>query len=493
MRRWRSLLYAPLLKLAVCLSGGSVVGRQTEAGGMLWLSLLAVAIVVGLLFWLKPRLQSAVIALCCMLLGVVLSARQRQAVVVDWPAEALTVETVVTAEPVAKPKTVVLDLLLTGSGRRVKAYLQADSLSRAVKVGDGLVLTAAFSRGSDWSSGNFSYRDYLETHGFSGTAFVRSGQWHRQQLSLAAIPLLERTRLRFMVWRHQLTIRLRHAGLSNEQFAVVAAMVLGDKSALTRELKDTYSISGASHVLALSGLHLGIIYGLLSLFFSRRRRRVIPVTLSVLALWAFVLLVGMPPSVVRAAVMLSIYMLFSLAGRNRTPVNVLAFTAIVMLCYSPWALFDVGFQLSFAAMLAILVLTPLFNSLLAVGMLTRHRWLRTLWSLLSVSAAAQVGSAPLVAYYFGRFSTYFLLTNVLVIPVATLVVYLSLLTLAVPACGVMLTGMVQWLNAALTRIAALPYASIEGLHPTALQTVSAYVVIVAVLAAMAKWRGNEII
>lgn len=490
MSRRRSSLYAPLLKLAACLAAGIVVGRHMAGDSRMWFAALVASIVAALLLWRKPKIQSAMVALCCVVLGVVLSARQRQLMEVEWPEGMMTVETVVTSEAVEKPNTVAVDLLLTGSGRRVKAYIATDSLSRSIQVGDGLLIRARFSRGSNWSRGHFNFREYLETHGFCGTVFVRAGQWQWQQVPLSGVPRIERARLRFLVWRHQLLGRLRSAGLDENQYAVVAAMALGDKSALTTEMKDIYSISGASHVLALSGLHLGIVYGLLSLFFARRRRRVIPVLASVLALWAFALLVGLPSSVVRAAVMLSVYMLFSLAGRNRTPVNVLAFTAIVMLCCSPWSLFDVGFQLSFVAMLAILLLTPLFNGLLSANALMSHRWLRAVWSMLSVSVAAQAGSAPLVAYYFGRFSTYFLLTNFLVIPVATLVIYLSLLTLAVPACAVALTSVVGLLNTALSSVAALPYASIEGLHPNTLQTIAVYVAIAATVAAWIRWHGD---
>ena len=110
-------------------------------------------------------------------------------------------------------------------------------------------------------------------------------------------------------------------------YAVVAAMTLGDKSQLTKELRDTYAISGASHILALSGLHLGIIYTLLSLLLSRRRWQVLSQVVIIVCIWLFVFLVGLSASVVRSAVMVSIYALLSLGHRDKLSVNTLAFAA----------------------------------------------------------------------------------------------------------------------------------------------------------------------
>ena len=177
--------------------------------------------------------------------------------------------------------------------------------------------------------------------------------------------------------------------------------------------------------------------------------------------------------------MLTVYALMSLGHRDKMSVNTLAFTAIVMLLFSPQSLFDVGFQLSFMAVLAILLLVPLFMQVFSLEFFMSHQFVKWLWGMLAVSLAAQLGTAPLVAYYFGRFPTYFLLTNFIVVPAATLILYLSLAVLLVPSLAYLLLYMVSALNAVLTRIAAIPGASIEGLHPTPLQVVMAYVIIAA--------------
>jgi competence protein ComEC len=290
---------------------------------------------------------------------------------------------------------------------------------------------------------------------------------------------IERTQQYFLHQRTLLLQRLQSSGLSDDQYAVVAAMALGEKSALTRELKDTYSKTGASHILALSGLHLGIIYALLSILVIGRRWQTITQVAMILSIWAFVFLVGMSASVVRSAVMLTVYALLALGHRQKMSVNTLAFTAIVMLLVTPKALFDIGFQMSFMAVFSILLFVPLFYRPFSAEYLMTHRVVKWIWGMVAVSVAAQIGVAPLIAYYFGRFSCYFLLTNFIVLPAATLILYLSLGTLLIPSIGVVLASIVGLLNTTLLYISTIPGATIEGLHPSVMLTVSIYGIIFA--------------
>ena len=290
---------------------------------------------------------------------------------------------------------------------------------------------------------------------------------------------LERSKIFFLQKRDRLLQRLSDGGMEGDAYAVVAAMVLGDKSALTKELKEAYSVTGASHVLALSGLHLGIIYMLLSLLVVGRRWKLFSQILVILSIWAFVFLVGMSVSVLRSAIMLSVYALLSLGNRQRMSVNTLAFTAMVMLMASPRSLFDVGFQMSFMAVFSILIWLPMFDRIFKPHYLQDHRLVKWLWGLMSVSLAAQIGVAPLIAYYFGRFSTYFLLTNLIVVPGATLILWLALVVLFVPSLAYLLLYMVNGLNHVLSGMAAWPGASIDGLHPTLLQVSMMYVIILS--------------
>ena len=471
---------APLVRLAVCLMAGIIVGDIYVVGRWL-LVVLVVMVVVALLLRKYEHGQSGAIAVCFVVLGWLLMERQKASLVVDWPEGEMCYEAVVTSEPVEKPKTMAVDVLLAKSGRKLKCYFYKDDRSRALHIGDGLKIQSRIEANSEWRRGSFDYRRYLEIHGFTGRTFVASWKWQKAKVSLKQLSRLERMRLTFLKYRNQLLSRLNPVAEENDDaYAVVAAMALGDKSALTQELKDVYSVTGASHILALSGLHLGIIYTLLSLFVFSRRWQMLSQIIIMLSIWGFVFLVGMSTSVMRSAVMLSVYALLSLGHRDRMSVNTLAFTAIVMLMVSPMSLFDVGFQMSYMAVLSILLFVPLMESIFSAEYLMSHRVVRWFWGMVAVSLSAQIGTAPLIAYYFGRFSCYFLPTNFIVIPAAMLILYLSLVVLLVPSLAFILFEIVAMLNSLLTKMASIPGASIDNLHPTKIQTTMIYVIIVAV-------------
>ena len=477
----------PLLRLAVSLIAGIIVGVYVALPVPL-LPVLMGAVAVALLLWKHPQGQSVAIVVCFMLLGALLTERQKSQLKVSWPKGEVLFEAVVLSEPVEKPKTMAVDILILKNHRQLKCYLYKDERSRSLKIGDGLRIQSHIQPNSDWHIGTFDYRRYLEIQGFTGSTFVASWKWRKVQVSLESLSRLERTKLAFLQMRSRLLQRLSEQGLQGEQYAVVAAMALGDKSALTKELKETYSVTGASHVLALSGLHLGIIYTLLSLLIVGRRWQMASQLLIILSIWAFVFLVGFSTSVVRSAVMLSVYALLSLGHRDRMSVNTLAFTAIVLLMLNPLSILDVGFQMSFMAVFSILIFYPLFEGVFSQEFLMSHRVVKWVWGMFSVSCAAQIGVAPLIAYHFGRFSTWFLLTNFIVVPAATLILYLSLVVLIVPSLAYLLIYSVGLLNTILTKMATLPWASIDGLHPSLLQVVMAYVVIGAVYLLLLRLR-----
>ena len=466
----------PLLRLAVCLMVGIVVGEYATIPLPL-LPVFVAMVVAALLLWKYSQVQSVAIALCFGVLGALLMQRQKESLQVAWPEGEVQYEAVVLSEPVEKNKTMTVDILLTGCQRKLKCYLYKDDHSRSLRIGDGLRIQSRIQNNSHWRNGTFDYHRYLEIHGFTGTTFVPSWKWQKVQISLSGLSRLERTKLYFLQLRSRLLSRW---GGDDDASAVVAAMTLGDKSALTKDLKETYAITGASHILALSGLHLGIIYALLSLLVVGRRWRMVSQIIIILSIWAFVFLVGMPVSVVRSAVMLSVYALLSLGHRDKMSVNILTFTAIVLLMLHPLSLFDVGFQMSFMAVFSILIFLPLFERVFSQEYLMSHRVVRWAWGMTAVSCAAQIGVAPLIAYYFGRFSTYFLLTNFIVVPATMLILWLSLVVLVVPSLAYLLLYIVGMLNTALTKIAAIPGASIESLHPSLLQVAMIYVIIASV-------------
>lgn len=375
-------------------------------------------------------------------------------------------EAVVASVPADKPKTLQVFLLLTETGERRRCYIWKDECSLQLKAGDNLLVR------------------------INDGQFVRWDGWQWGGDGWNNIGHLQRLRIKALILRERLLSRLHVDDDDDEAQALIAAMVLGDKSALTPELRNRYAVTGASHVLALSGLHLSIIYLLLTRLTLGRRRSWLTQGLVVLAIWGYALLTGLPTSLIRSATMITVYALFSLGGRRRASLNVLCFTAIVMLLFDVSALFDVGFQLSFMAMLAILLFMPLMEGWLSARWRMEHRIAGWLFSLTTVSVAAQIGTAPLVAYYFGRFSTWFLVTNLIVIPLTTLILYAALAAFILPAMGTVAVMLAQTMNEALDTISIAPLASIEGLHPSVLQVALCYVVVAAVYVLLTYSRAS---
>ena len=310
----------------------------------------------------------------------------------------------------------------------------------------------------------------------------------------------ERTILKAQDFRQQAEQQLHTLHIGEQDFAVIAAMAMGDKSALNQETKEAYSISGTSHILAVSGLHIGIIFQLIILLLGGKRRSKLTIILSTTIVWAYVIFIGFPASAVRAATMLSIYSMVLLSLRPDPTLNTLALAYIIMVLVNPFNIFDIGFQMSFLAVGSILLFYPLFFCLLS----SHSNIMRAIWGLFCVSLAAQIGTLPLIVFYFGRISCYSLITSFIAIPAATLILYLCVLLfilspltyisfLASSIEGLMqlvmnvLTSITQFINTAFRLTSMLPGASIEHVHLSLLQLAILYVAILAGYFAFVKW------
>lgn len=498
-----------MLQIAATLLLGIVVGDglfrflpSLPPWSMLaWLSLMALCLTVELLLRRKPYTQSLLLLIAVFIGGMALADRAKRQEAFPFKGDnPMTYEAVVTAEPQVRGKTLLCDLAVVsiegkqlGKAINVKAHILRDTITndwRSIKLGTGIEARSTMERLQNYRKSNFDYVRWLHSHGFRASTFIFATDWRTAKVSLKPMTTLERLRLKAMGIRQKLTARLNLGNDEQQQTAIVAAMVLGDKQALDQDTKDTFSVSGASHVLALSGLHLSIIYFILTMLTGRRsRRRVLSQTIILFSLWLYVLLVGMAPSIMRSAIMLSIYSLCLVGGREKASVNTICLAAICLTVANPLCVWDLGFQLSFLAVLSIVVLShPISHWLPKSGELTGigaiDKAIRAVWSTMSVSLASQIGTAPLVAYYFGRFSCYFLLTNLIVVPCATVIIYCAiavLLTSFQPVANQVLLTALGWvstiLNTAVNHIASLPGASIEGIRINAIETGCIYVII----------------
>lgn len=365
-------------------------------------------------------------------------------------------------------------------------YFQRDSLSSRLQMGEELWVRSRISPPvSARNFDEFDYARYLKRKGISGTGFVASGHWQFSECRKEKEGIATVLYRLAASYRTQIENLYRRLGIEGDEQAVLSALTLGDKTDLSESVRESYSVAGVSHVLALSGLHIGLLYALAffllrPLLLGGQSGRVLRSLLLILLLWLFAFFTGLSPSVVRSAAMFSIWALADLCGRQSFSLNTLALTAWLMLLVRPVWLFDVGFQLSFAAVLSILLFQPFLYRLCPV----RHRAGTYLWGLVSVSVAAQLGTAPLVLFYFSRFSTHFLLTNLLVVPLVTLILYAAVVLLlltpmsglqAVAAVG--LEKMLRMLNLLVRWVEQLPYASVDGIWLYPLEVAGCYLVL----------------
>ncbi len=214
------------------------------------------------------------------------------------------------------------------------------------------------------------------------------------------------------------------AGITGDELGLLKAVFMGDRSGLMPESKKAFSDAGVMHLLAVSGLHLGIIYMLLVFLLkplSGDKTRKLKVLMVLMILWSYALFTGLSSSVFRAAVMFSMMETGTLLRRSASVFNQLIASMLIIILIDPYSIYKAGFWLSHAAVAGIAGFYPFINRLLSFRFVL-FRWV---WSLVSVSLAAQLATFPLSIYYFHKFPVYFILSNVLMVPVLTPVLLLA--------------------------------------------------------------------
>ena len=442
--------------------------------------MLSLLVLLGVLLKVSPYrwrwMFGAGVGVFLFLTGWMLVGHAWNRVKVDWPSESLVYRGVLKDSPIAKANSYRCHADV--SGKDVWLYFPKDSLSASLRVGDGILFRARIASPSNKDSlQTFDYARYLYHHGISGTGFVSSMAWEKvevadKNLKREALGIRERILEKYKEW-----------GINEEVFPVLSALTLGYKGELDKDTRESYSAAGISHVLALSGMHVGIVWllldGMLSLL-MRKRLKWLKCCLVVAALWMFAFVVGLEASVVRAVVMCMLMGLGSLSGSRPLSMNTLAIAALCMLLYHPFYLFDVSFQLSFVAVASIWLFYPVFSE----GLFVKNRLGRRLWGVMSVSMAAQLGPAPLVMYYFSGISVWFVLANLVVALLVPFIIGGSILMVVMaPFAGIQvyvvqgLNLLVAGLNLVADYTARLPFATwaVDGME--VVEVVACYVVL----------------
>jgi competence protein ComEC len=275
-----------------------------------------------------------------------------------------------------------------------------------LKVNDLIVCNSIASKIKNaHNPGEFDAENYWNKKGVQFIAFLDSSDYFVQKKGQQFIvsSLLEKGRLYFK--------NALEKNLNGKDLAIALALVLGDKSLIDSEITASFTNTGAMHVLAVSGLHIGIImqllmvvFGFFPRFISKQRAIIIVVVL----MWAYSFITGLSPSVLRAVFMFSVLVLAQLMGKNYSSLNTLFFTGFVLIFLQPFTLFDIGFQLSFLAMLGIFLVYKPIEALIY----TNNKILLKIWQGTAIGFAAQLFTTPLSLYYFHQFPNYFILSNI---------------------------------------------------------------------------------
>ena len=368
------------------------------------------------------------------------------------------------------------------SGGHCLVYLEKDSSSTCLKYGDLIMWIGKPDEVQPPPNpSQFNYKRWLGFIQVFDQQFIQSGKWklldHDCGHKLYAFSYSLRDRL---------MKTFKDNRISGQDFAVLSALILGYEDDIDRDVIDAYAASGTLHVLSVSGLHVGIIFiainAMLGFLNVNKRTRFFKSVIIILFLWFYALLTGLSPSVLRSATMLSFIIVGRMTRQHVSLFNTLAASAFFLLAFDPFMIMQVGFQLSYLAVLGIIFLQPAIHS-----WLDPPGWiLRNIWSITSVSIAAQLATFPLGFFYFHQFPVYFLFSNMIIIPVSTVIIYGGILLLmfswwhsCASIIGLILGAIVKTMNAVALFIEHLPWSVINGISISLSETWLLYICICA--------------
>jgi competence protein ComEC len=305
----------------------------------------------------------------------------------------------------------VLAINNIASSGLILVNLKKDTLKSLYTIDDLLLVSSKTKRiPAPLNPYQFDYSNYMRT----------GGVYHQIHISKRDIIFskkgLSTLRGRAEKIRNFIIEKLRVSPMTPDELSIVQAFILGQRKDISKQVYIEYAAAGAIHILAVSGMHVGIIYIILLLIFSPLKGLpyglFIQSVLIVISLWGFAFLTGLSPSVIRAVTMFSFFAFASLINRKTNSINTLFLSYFLLILINPLWIFHVGFQLSYLAVFFILWILPLFNKLYN----PQNFFIKKIWDILMVTIAAQLGIIPLSLYYFHQFPGLFFLTNIVVLP-----------------------------------------------------------------------------
>lgn len=319
---------------------------------------------------------------------------------------------------------------------KILLKVKKDSLDEPLKIGHQIHGIATFKElNSPQNPQRFDYKEYMKFQSIYASLDTKNEYFEIDNFNSSLKSHAEEIRL-------TIKKKLEDAGFKGEPLNLIEAMLLGRRDNISKETLSHFQDSGVIHVLAISGLHVGIILIFLHWFtyftlYHRLTRLARPLII-IIGLWGFAFIAGLSPSVVRATLMFSILSLSYFLQRRTSTVNILCIALLLMLIYQPQYLFQTGFQLSFIAVLGILMLHPRFKKIYQA----RYFLDKIIWDVLSVSIIAQISVLPLILYYFNQASALFWLANIMIIPFLGVILGFGIFSIILSLLGLMIKPLV---------------------------------------------------
>lgn len=438
---------APMLLVALGVVSGILLDNHASCPPMLWcclIALAALAIMGAAMCWDALRLCfHPSMWLLFITMGVILS--QLHAPIDPFPSlEQIPtnhLSLVVKEAPQPTSRCYKVEVELDSIGRitrkgKLLLFLPKESVAAALLPSDKLYVDASLHRPSgEENPYQFDYQKYLRHKGIFWICHADSKSWRLVAASKAKFsPAL---------WQRRLVTQLQSSSLSPRQLGIAEALLLGWRKDVDPQTQQLFRNAGITHLLCVSGLHVGVLAMLVGgyLFFIGRLRwqRIVKGTVQLIVIWGYVMLTGMAPSTMRAGVMFSLLIIGKILQQNSSSLNHLATSAVILLCIHPGSLFDVGFQLSYSAVLGIIAfyqpMRHLIPSLVRMELPLALRLPAKVWSWTCLSTAAQLGTLPLVLHYFHQFPTYFLIANLTIVPFAGVLLATAILLIVSGGCA----------------------------------------------------------
>ena len=374
------------------------------------------------------------------------------------------------------------DSAIKGQGKLL-LYFSKDSVPNSLQYGDQILIHKNLQEiKNSGNPGAFNYQRYAAFQQTFHNAFLKPTDWVK-------LPGKNSSQFKQFIYSARayiLSILQKNVSSNKDELGIAEALLIGYTNDLDKDLVQAYSNTGVVHIIAISGMHLGLIYVMLVWLFKRipviNKSKFLQVILILSCLWLFSLLTGASASVCRAAVMFTFITVGKNIGRQSSIYNSLAASAVVMLCYNPYYLWDVGFQLSYLAVVGIVAFQkPIYN-----WFYIKNKYLDEVWKLAAISLAAQTLTFPICIYYFHQFPNLFLLTNIIAVPLSSIILYATIALVAVSQVpflgfylGKLVNGLVWLMNQIILQINNFPYTVWDKIPATIITTWLLYFVVIS--------------